>query len=181
MAKEDIDDKDDAIELDASINKGGKGKLILIIVLAILLMGGTTVGILYYTGAIGGKGDSSKDVAGEAKAKEEAEAVGPAIYYELKPEFIVNFEGNQKANYLQITMQLMTRTPGVVKILEEDDPLIRNNILLLFSGQKYDELSTLAGKEKLRAEVLKAVQQIVKTEFGKPAVEAVYFTSFIMQ
>ena len=93
----------------------------------------------------------------------------------------MNFEGNQKANYLQITMQLMTRTPGVVKILEEDDPLIRNNILLLFSGQKYDELSTLAGKEKLRAEVLKAVQQIVKTEFGKPAVEAVYFTSFIMQ
>jgi len=177
MAKEDKDDKDDAIELDASIKKGGMGKLILIIVLAILLMGGTTVGILYYTGAIGGKGDSSKDVAGETKE----EAVGPAIYYELKPEFIVNFEGNQKANYLQVNMQLMTRTPGVVNILEENDPLIRNNILLLFSGQKYDELSTLAGKEKLRAEVLKTVQQIVKTELGKPAIEAVYFTSFIMQ
>ena len=173
MAK---DNKEEEIELDASVKKGGKGKLILIITLAVLLLSGATVGALYFTGVLGGAHNEKG-----ADQKDEAVALGPAIYYEFKPEFIVNFEGNQNAKYLQVEIQLMTRAPEVAKILEHENPLIRNNILLLLSGQKYDELCTLAGKEKLRAEVLKTIQQTVKAEFGKPAVEAVYFTSFIMQ
>ncbi len=173
MAK---DDKEKEIELDASVKKGGKGKLIVIITLAVLLLGGGTVGALFYTGVLGG-GHSEKG----ADKKDKVAALAPAIYYELKPEFIVNFEGNQQANYLQVEIQLMTRNPAVVKTLEHEDPLIRNNILILLSGQQYVELRTAAGKEKLRAEVLKAIQKIVKTETGKSSVDAVYFTSFIMQ
>lgn len=168
--------EDNEIELDASVKKGGKGKLILIITLIVLLLSGATVGTLYFTGVIGAKGKPEK-----ADEKEKVAEQGPAIYYALTPEFIVNFEGNQQANYLQVEIQLMTRHPEVIEILKHENPMIRNNVLLLLSGQKYDELRTLAGKEKLRAEVLKAIQKVVKTESGKPGVEAVYFTSFIMQ
>lgn len=162
------------IELDDSNKKGGNGKLVLIIVLAIILVSGATVGALFFTGVIGG-GDKGQDT------EEQEESLGPVTYFELSPEFVVNFEGEQKASYLQVDIQLMTRTPEAIKVFEEHAPLIRNNILLLLSGQKYDELRTMAGKEKMRAEVLATVQEIVQAELGKPAVEAVYFTSFIMQ
>lgn len=171
MAKEEQE-----IELDDSSKKSGKGKLILIIVLAMVLLSGATVGALFFTGVLGGGGDSKGD-----DTEEHETSLGPATYFELSPEFVVNFEGAQKASYLQVDIQLMTRNPEAIKVFEEHSPLIRNNILLLLSGQKYDELRTQAGKEKMRADVLATVQEIVKAEMGKPAVEAVYFTSFIMQ
>ena len=171
-------DDDKEIELDDGGKKGGKGKLILIIVLAILVVSGITVGTLFFTGVLG-SGKSSKDDAGDEHAEEVV--LGPVTYFELKPEFVVNFEGEQKANYLQVDIQLMTRNAAAINVFEEHAPLIRNNILLILSGQKYDELRSLEGKEKMRAEVLAGVQQIVEEELGSPAVEAVFFTSFIMQ
>lgn len=167
------------IELDDGGKKGGKGKLILIILLAVVLLSGITVGTLFFTGVLGGKTGKSEAGAGKEHAGEVA--LGPVRYFELSPEFVVNFEGEQKANYLQVDVQLMTRNAEALKVFEEHTPLIRNNILLLLSGQKYDELRTLEGKEKMRAEVLATVQQVVEAELGTPAVEAVFFTSFIMQ
>jgi len=177
MAEE--DENENAIELDDSGKKAGKGKLILIVVLAIVLLSGITVGALYFTGALG-SGDS-KNAETDESATEAEVVLGPVTYFELKPEFVVNFEGEQKANFLQVDIQLMTRNSDVLNILNEHAPLIRNNILLLLSGQKYNELRTLDGKEKMRAEVLAGVQQIVEAELGIPGVEAVFFTSFIMQ
>lgn len=171
-------DDDKELDLDSTDKKGGKGKLILIIVLGFLLLTGAVVGTLFFTGVIGSGGKADGD-ATETEAQEKA--IGPAIYYELKPEFVVNFEGEQSANYLQVDIQLMTRDSAAVNIFKEHEPLIRNNILLVLSSQKYDELRTLAGKEKMRADVLATVQQVVEAEMGKPEVEAVYFTSFIMQ
>lgn len=170
-------DDDKELDLDSNEKKGGKGKLILIIVLAVVLLSGAVIGTLFFTGVIGG---GSK---GEDAQEEEVEetVAGPAIYFELKPEFVVNFEGDQGADYLQIDIQLMTRDADAISVFKDHSPLIRNNILLLLSSQKYAELRTLEGKEKMRADVLATVQQVVEAELGKPAVEAVFFTSFIMQ
>jgi flagellar FliL protein len=60
--------------------------------------------------------------------------------------------------------------------------VVKNDLLLLFGGQKYEELATREGKEKLRADALEAVRGIVGKAGGKAAtVEALYFTSFVMQ
>ena len=37
------------------------------------------------------------------------------------------------------------------------------------------------GKEKLRADALAEIQKVMKAETGKPGVESVFFTSFVMQ
>jgi len=60
--------------------------------------------------------------------------------------------------------------------------IIRNDLLLLFGNQKYQAVSTLEGKEALRAQALDTVRKVVADAGGKPKrVEAVYFTSFVMQ
>ena len=43
------------------------------------------------------------------------------------------------------------------------------------------ELSSREGKEELQAEALASIQGILERETGIPGVEAVYFTSFVMQ
>jgi flagellar basal body-associated protein FliL len=53
---------------------------------------------------------------------------------------------------------------------------------MLFGGQKYEVISSREGKESLRQQTLVAVRKIVANAGGKPEkVEAVYFTSFVMQ
>ena len=193
---------DDELELDTEEKKsGGKGKIIMLIVGVVLLTTGLMVGALYFTGILGGGGSkhttSVADNAGEQDTAESKELeIKPAFYHDMKPVFVVNFEDKTHAAYLQIEMQLMMRDAEIKDQIAKHMPVIRNNILLILSSQKYEEVKTRQGKEKLQIEVLDAVKAIVGPAMKKdlendsgtkiddkdvPNVEQVYFTSFIMQ
>jgi flagellar FliL protein len=60
-------------------------------------------------------------------------------------------------------------------------PAVRNSLVMLLSSQNPDELRARAGKEKLRAQALAAIQRIVKKYSGKTGIDEVLFTSFLMQ
>ena len=76
----------------------------------------------------------------------------------------------------------MTRAPATVELLKANDPVVRNDLLLLFANQKSEVVAARAGKEKLRADTLTAIRHVVETDGGKADhVEQVYFTSFVMQ
>jgi flagellar FliL protein len=114
-----------------------------------------------------------------AKAKE---PLAPPLYVALDPPFVVNFDGEQVVRFLQITVQVMTRDPATVEVLKANDPVVRNDLLLLFANQKYDVVATRPGKEKLRADALTEIRHVVESGGGKADhVEQVYFTSFVMQ
>ena len=68
------------------------------------------------------------------------------------------------------------------KLVKDNDPRVRNDMLLILSNQTYASVSTLEGKEQLRSRCLDAIRTIVR-EMGGDAnkVEALYFTSFVMQ
>jgi flagellar protein FliL len=79
-------------------------------------------------------------------------------------------------------VELMTRDSAMAQILKDNDPAIRNDLLMLFGGQIANDIGTRDGKETLRKETLETVRSLVKNEGGKPElVEAVYFTTFVMQ
>jgi flagellar protein FliL len=152
----------------------GKSKktLIIVIALAVLLLAGGGVGAWF---AFAPHGDKKHKVA-----KQEPPA--PALYVALDPPFVVNFESDQQVRFLQVTAQLMSRDPATIELLKTNDPVVRNDLLMLFGGQKYAVISTREGKEALRTQTLAAVRKIVAGAGGKPEkVEAVYFTSFVMQ
>jgi flagellar protein FliL len=150
----------------------GKGKtLIIVILLTIVLLAGGGVGA-YFTFA---SHDSKPAVAKKVPQ-------APPLYMALDPPFVVNFDAEQQVRFLQITAQLMSRDAATIELLKANDPVVRNDLLLLFSGQKYSVVSTREGKEALRQQTLAAVRKIVAGAGGKPEkVEAVYFTSFVMQ
>jgi flagellar protein FliL len=111
-----------------------------------------------------------------------APPAGPPLYFPLDPPFVANFQGDQQVKFLQITAQIMTHDPKTVEELKASDPIIRNDLLLLFSNQKASDLETNAGKEKLRTDALAAVRNVLAANDGKPEkVDAVLFTTFVMQ
>lgn len=153
-----------------------KPKLMIIIAAAaaVVLAGGG--GATWYFMS---KGHAKKP---ETAKHEEPKPTGPALYVALDPPFVVNFEAEQLVRFLQVTVQVMSRDPETVEIVKANDPVVRNDLLLLLGGQHYQTISTREGKEKLRDQALEAVRRVVKNANGKPErVEAVYFTSFVMQ
>jgi flagellar FliL protein len=157
---------------DAAPAGKSKKTLIIVMVLAVLLLAGGGVGAWFAFVPHGNKKHQA--------AKQEPPA--PALYVALDPPFVVNFEADQQVRFLQVTAQLMSRDPATIELLKTNDPVVRNDLLMLFGGQKYSVVSTREGKEALRTQTLAAVRKIVAGAGGKPEkVEAVYFTSFVMQ
>jgi flagellar FliL protein len=105
----------------------------------------------------------------------------PELFLPLDPAFVVNFQDQDSTRYLQVGVTVMTHDPAAVQAMKESDPVIRNALVMLFSSQTYAGLSDIAGKKKLQAEALDAVRKIVVDKTGKPNVDALYFTSFVMQ
>lgn len=161
--------------------KGSSKKMVVIVVIVLVIVG-ATVGGLFAAGIIGGSHVGEDAEEGDEEDEEGSEEpVGPAVYIPIEPAFVVNFTDTEKARFLQITMEAMTRNPDVSGQITTHLPAIRNNLVLLFSSQTYAAVSTLEGKESLREEALTVVQEILEQETGDAGVEEVYFTSIVMQ
>jgi flagellar FliL protein len=111
----------------------------------------------------------------------DAHKAAPALYYAFDPPFIVNFDDNQAVRFLQLQMQVLAREQPVLDAVKLHEPVIRNNLLMLMNGRDYKALMNRDGKEQLRQECLKEIQRILTKETGKPGVEDVLFTSFVVQ
>jgi len=140
----------------------------------VLLGGGGVAGWLLFA-----RGETKPDAS---TAQHAAAAHGPALYVALDPPFVTNFEAEQLVRFLQVTVQVMTHDPATAELVKANDPIIRNDLLLLFSNQKYADIATRAGKERLRDAALGAVRRVVTVAGGNgDRIDAVYFTSFVMQ
>jgi flagellar protein FliL len=169
------------------------GNPLVLVLISSLVTAATVGGGLYF--ALASKVEHAAAAAEEAAA-EEADASpaakkktknknknkGEALYAKLDPPFVVNFEAKGIMRFLQIQVEVMTRDPETVDLLKIHDPLIRNNLLMLFSNQNLEKISSSEGREALRQEALKSIGEAIKSEGGKPKnVENLYFTSFVMQ
>lgn len=168
---------------------GSKKKLFLMIGIAaaliVISIGGTVVALRFLSPA---------PPAGEAFAGGRGPStLAPAIYYELKPNFTINFNVNGRQRYLQAAITLLYRDPALEELLKLHMPAIRNGLVMLLSAKGFDELQTNEGKEILREEALEIIRNQLQKEQealvaqGKAKrasaanVEQVLFTNFVMQ
>ena len=115
------------------------------------------------------------------RAASDAPVKAEAVYVPIDPPFTVNFRGGAGARYLQVAVEAMTREVDIEAQIKRHMPVIRNDLTMLFSSKSARDLATIDGKEALRAETLASIQKVLQAETGKKGIEAVYFTSFVMQ
>ena len=191
LEDEELDDIEEA-EDEGAAKKGNATMKIVLIVNAVLLVIGISVGLTYFLmsgdepAATVAPADDVEVIGNEPEAAdEEVVAKKPSankhIYIPLKPAFLVNFGNPEHVSLLQVAMQLMTYDPAVEKALKTHMPRIRNELLLLFGGKQYHEINTREGKRKLSQDAIMEIQRVLQEEGAPSSVEALYFTSFVMQ
>lgn len=105
----------------------------------------------------------------------------PAQYIAMDPAFVVNLADADTVKYLQADVQLQTRDPETAAAIALHTPLIRNRLLLLFGQQTSQQLVGRAGKERLQAQALNEVRSVLKAQHAADKVDALLFTSVVIQ
>ena len=183
MAEDNEDfENDDGEDNSPKAKSSGKLKIIIIVLVALLLVAGTVGGTLYMLGFFeGGSTTEEQNESEEGDNEAVVEKPKSAMYYPIKPAFTVNFPSKGRQRYLQVDVTVLTRDMDAYSALQTHSPLVKNRLVMLFSGEIYEELQTHEGKELLRQKSLEALQGIMQQEIGKPGVEDVLFTNFVMQ
>lgn len=155
---------------------GGSAKMIVIILIVLLLGAGGAIGWLLLK--------HKNETAEGANAAPAAPAVVTSktpLYLALDPAFVVNFRDEGSLRFLQVGVQVMAHEQAALDAVKANEPAIRDALILLFSSQDASVLAQREGKDKLRADALVEVQKLVTEQLGRPGVDAVYFTAFVMQ
>lgn len=181
MVDEEVQD-----DFDLGDEKKSNKKLFIIggAVFALLLAVGSA---LYFLGIFPSDDQGEEPASGEMVTEEvdetsDIEATkSPAIYFDLQPNFIVNFSKSD-VRLLQVSIAVMSRQQESIDVVTKHLPRIRNNLLLLMADEKPEKLKTLKGKEALRKKLLTEIQKIVEEEAAiKEGVEGLFFTGFVLQ
>jgi flagellar FliL protein len=128
-----------------------------------------------------------KEKSADSAAPEQTEngqggspGVVQAQYLQLDPNFLANFNVNGRQRYLQVSLAVKTRDPAALAAMQTHMPLIRNRLVMLLSGESFEQLQTDEGRVSLQQKLLDAVREILQKETGKADIEQVLFTSFVM-
>ena len=171
-----------------------KGGLLPMLLCAVIAAGAAGGGVWFMTQSKAKPAAHAEEGEGEHAAAEEHEssghgdehgksgpAEGAAQYLPLTPAIVVNLNDNVTMRYLQVDIELMARSGAAIEAATLHMPRIRNTLMLLFTQQQFEDIVTREGKERLQKDALAAVQAVLKEETGKPRIEALYFTNFVMQ
>jgi flagellar FliL protein len=176
-----------AVPAPAPAPAGGNKMMFIMMGVMFLVLVGGMAGMFFMMKGSSKDSDSHAEAGadgehGKDKKEKKESPKAPAIYVGFEPPFVVNFPAESAVKFLQLTVQIMTREAAVEHEIKGNDPAIRDALLTLFGQQTAEKLSTAEGKEALRIDALKAVRGVIKAEGGDPEkVEAIYFTSFVMQ
>ncbi|MDK6079328.1 flagellar basal body-associated protein FliL [Massilia varians] len=173
QAKPKADPKADAAEAPASSKK----KLIVIAAAAVLLLGGGSGAAWYFMQ--GGDGVAAHESPKELKKKKKDAGVKPE--YVPVEAFTVNLQPENGEQYLQVQFTLQVAGTEQATLVKDNMAIVRNRVLLLLSGKRASEISTVQGKQQLAAEIQAIVQEPFDKDGDEQDVTDVLFTSFIIQ
>jgi flagellar FliL protein len=155
--------------------KSSKKKIIIIVAVVVLLIVGA--GVTFFLM----KGDSSHGEKAEHVEEEESTAMVEKLYFDMSKPLIVGFPQGSAFQNGRITMSILVEGAEALGVVKKNEPMIRNNLLMLIGAQDSGALNTSEGKDLLRKSMLDTVTEVLKKMAGKGLVKEVFFTSFVMQ
>lgn len=115
-------------------------------------------------------------------SSEKKEEVPTTLYYNLTPALIGNLaDQGARLKFYKADVSLRVTGTEAEEKLKLHEPLIRHQMVMLFSAQTSETINAPDGRENLRLEALKKVQDAINAEEGKPIVEDLLFNNLIIQ
>ncbi|MDF2153737.1 flagellar basal body-associated protein FliL [Vibrio sp. CAU 1672] len=161
-------------QLQAADAPKGKKKLLIIIIAVVLLLGGGA-GAFFFMG-------SDEPAQAEAsKAEQPAPAGEPIAYVNIAQPFVFNVTGDRRDRLIQIKAQLMVRGSENENLARYHSPLIESSLLSTFASATVDQLRSPTGRVELRDRATEDIKASLNAAVGKPVIEKVLFTDFVIQ
>jgi flagellar FliL protein len=153
----------------AAAPKGSKKKLVVIIAIAAVVAGLGGGGAWFF---MHGKPEGA---AAHKTVKAE-----PPEYVPIE-SFTVNLQPENGEQYLQIAFTLQVQNQKEGELIKANMAKVRSRVLLLLSGKKASEISTVDGKRLLATEIIASLK-VPFVDKGEPQqVSDVLYTAFIIQ
>ncbi len=108
-------------------------------------------------------------------------SLSDTYYVPLKPGFVTNYGGPGRLKYVKVDMTLMVDGLASQAVIEKQLPLVRNTVVLVLARQNENNVVTPNGQERVRQQLLQALNEALTREVGQPLVAEVLFTNFIYQ
>ncbi|HEQ3534153.1 TPA: flagellar basal body-associated protein FliL [Vibrio parahaemolyticus] len=154
----------------------GKSKLLIIIIAVVVLLGGGGAAAFFLMGS----DDSAQAAEGEPQQTQAAVA-NPIAYVNLPQPFIFNVTGDRRDRLVQIKAQLMVRGSENEQLARYHSPLVESSLLSTFASATVEQLRSPTGRVELRDRASEDIKAALNAAVGKPVIEKVLFTDFVIQ
>ena len=155
----------------------GKSKLLIIIIAVVVLLAGGGGAAFFLMGS----GDEEPSAEEVAVAAQQAALPEPASYVNIPQPFLFNATSKKRDRLVQIKVQLMVRGSENEELARHHSPLVESTLLSTFGTATVDQLRTPGGRTQLRDQATKDIQATLQEVVGKPVIEKVLFTDFVIQ
>ena len=183
MAEEEKKEENKESEAESAPKEGGGNKLLMIVIIVLLLLLLVIGGLVAYFLLSGDNTNpNNPDSQGKTEkvekkiSKKDAADLTIGPIYPMDP-FIVNLMSDGARRYLKCTINLEMDTPELQKELDSKVAPIRDIVIRILSSKTVAEISTSKGKEKLKEEIVRKINEIL--ESGE--IKHVYFVNFVIQ
>ncbi len=111
-----------------------------------------------------------------------AQEIAPSVYVDITPSFVTNYDEGARLKYLKARVSLKVMSDSA-EVVMHHMPSIQNSLVILFSSQAEENLTSTVGRETLRREALQEVRSVMASleRQGNQKIEDLYFTDFIVQ
>lgn len=158
-------------------NKKGN-KLIIIIVAAVVLIAGIGGGAFFF---LSSGDDSSASSSEQSQSVSAPQVEAPALYVNIPQPFLFTVPGNDRDRLVQIKVQLMVRGTANEGLARHHSPLIESTLLSSFGSASQEQLRSPSGRVDLRDQATNDIKLTLTELVGKPVIERVLFTDFVIQ
>ncbi len=154
----------------AQVGKKGLNPILLVLIaVVVLVIAGGGFFFLVMTK------QNSADAKQEEKTKKEEEK--PGIFYQFEDPFIVNLAEANAERYLKVNPVFEVDNQEVVDEINQKLPEVKDILITIFSSKTLDDVMPLAGKDRIKQEIMDKVNEILT----KGKIKGVYFSDFVIQ
>lgn len=124
--------------------------------------------------------EKAEEKQGTDEGVTETQVLEDYAYYGFEPDIVTNYISNRKKlGFVKISIELMVKNPDDLLILEHHDPLLRSAIVEILGNQSEEKVKSLSGREEIRRECYKSINQLMENEVGRSVVVNLLFTKYL--
>lgn len=120
--------------------------------------------------------------AGASAQRSAEQEQSSELYIPLAEPLVVNYGGPGRLKYLRTEIAIRISRSQDASVIRHHMPLIRHTLVMLFSRQGEEEVNTQHGREQLRQQALREVNQLLAREDGRDDIARdLLFNTFVVQ